>query len=164
MRAALGAADVEQVPEAAQTPGTDPHALRIAGKLLRYTLELASATGHELPEPVIKQFKHMQGALGLWHDYVVLSQKVMRLTLDDEIACHDRVLYEQLSALAGLLWRQAEHQLKVFAGIWREQGTQVAVSIRETMELPDLARAGAGDAAGSVASQGQEATIPGTPS
>lgn len=159
-----GAGAGEQVPAAAEAPGTDPHALRIAGKLLRYTLELASATGHELPGPVLKQFKHMQGALGLWHDYVVLSQKVMRLALDDEIACHDRVLYEQLSALAGLLWRQAEHQLKVFAGIWQDQGPQVASSIREAMVLPAAAGAGAAaSGAGSAASENQgEATIPAT--
>ena len=134
---------------AGKTPGetlgeaeTDPHALRIAGKLLRYTLELAAHTGHALPGPVIGQFKRMQSALGLWHDYVVLSQKVMRLTLDDEIACHDRVLYEQLFALAGLLWRQAEHQLKLFAGIWQEQGTPVTASIREAMPLSAVANEG----------------------
>lgn len=143
------ATDAAQSPELGETAGqtegeaeTDPHALRIAGKLLRYTLELAAHTGHELPDPVIGQFKRMQGTLGLWHDYVVLSQKVMCLTLDDEIACHDRVLYEQLFALAGLLWRQAEHQLKFFAGIWQEQGTQMTGSVRGAMPLPAVANEG----------------------
>ena len=147
----------EQNQSPAQTPGnaeTDPHALRIAGKLLRYTLELAGQTGHELPSPVIGQFKRMQGALGLWHDYVVLSQKVMRLTLDDEIACHERVLYEQLFALAGLLWRQAEHQLKAFAGIWQEQGTQVTASIRQAMPMARRGGAAVGGAGAEGAAGG----------
>jgi len=116
----------------------DPHALRIAGKLLRYTLELAATLGHPLPPAVLAHFKQMQDTLGLWHDCVVLSQKVMRLTLDDEIACHDRALYEQLLHLSGLLWRQAEHQLKRFAAIWSARGPELTTTIQTLFPLPAL--------------------------
>ncbi len=44
--------------------GHDPHALRIAGKALRYTLEMAVESGRPLPAAVAKAFKRMQDALG----------------------------------------------------------------------------------------------------
>ena len=36
--------------------GPDPHQVRIAGKALRYTLEMADAAGHALPSKVFKSF------------------------------------------------------------------------------------------------------------
>ena len=115
----------------------DPHALRIAGKQLRYTLELAAALGHPLPRSVLTHFKQMQNALGLWHDCVVLSQKVLRLALDEDIACHDRALYAQLLQLSGVLWRQAERQLKRFAVIWSERGPETTATIETLFPLTD---------------------------
>src|SRR5262249_20767865 len=38
----------------------DPHELRIAGKALRYTLEMAEAAEHPLPRGILKIFKKMQ--------------------------------------------------------------------------------------------------------
>src|SRR5439155_26632862 len=50
---------------------TDPHELRIAGKLLRYTFEMLRFTrGHKPPANVVRTFKRMQDALGDWHDQV----------------------------------------------------------------------------------------------
>src|SRR5689334_17524314 len=49
---------------------SNPHAVRIAGKLLRYTVEMAAVEGHKLPKSVLRVFKKMQEALGLWHDFV----------------------------------------------------------------------------------------------
>ena len=46
----------------------DPHAVRIAGKSFRYTLEMAGVQGHKLPAGIMKSFKRMQEALGMWHD------------------------------------------------------------------------------------------------
>jgi triphosphatase len=59
----------------------DPHQLRIAGKALRYTMEMAIAGGHKLPAAVGRSFKKMQDALGLWHDYVVLNDCVLKLSV-----------------------------------------------------------------------------------
>ena len=56
--------------------------MRIAGKALRYTLEMAVVEGHTLPGPVLKAFKRMQACLGLWHDYVVLTEAALRASLE----------------------------------------------------------------------------------
>lgn len=121
------------------TEGDDPHALRIAGKRLRYTLEIAAEIGRQLPGPIFEQFKQMQKALGLWHDHLVLSQKVLRLALDDELACHNRMLYQQLVALSGAAWRHAEHHLVRFSTIWLKEGQSVKEAIGQSCPLHDHA-------------------------
>ncbi len=67
----------------------DPHELRIAGKALRYTLEMAREQGHPLPVEVAKSFKKMQESLGMWHDYVVLTEKALTLSSRTLLAHHD---------------------------------------------------------------------------
>jgi len=50
------------------------HALRIATKRLRYRAELLADSGSLSIEPVVKDLKELQGALGGWHDRSVLLQ------------------------------------------------------------------------------------------
>jgi CHAD domain-containing protein len=50
------------------------HALRIATKRLRYRAELLADSGSVSIEPVVKDLKELQGALGDWHDRSVLLQ------------------------------------------------------------------------------------------
>lgn len=64
---------IEQAQDLVGIRQNDPHKLRIAGKSLRYTLELARENGTPLPASVSSLFKRMQTALGLWHDFVVLA-------------------------------------------------------------------------------------------
>ena len=73
--------------------GTDLHALRIAGKHLRYTLEMCDAAGYRIPRSVTKIFKRLQDALGLWHDHVVLCQRILELALEKNVAYRQPSLY-----------------------------------------------------------------------
>ncbi|MGE5610721.1 MAG: CHAD domain-containing protein [Bacillota bacterium] len=107
----------------------DPHALRIATKALRYTLELAPAAGFPLPSTVLKSLKQMQDALGLWHDYVVLGERILRLTLDSGVPYHDPALYEGLLDLSRLVSRRAQRQLHRFVSLWKERGLQLRQDI-----------------------------------
>jgi CHAD domain-containing protein len=107
----------------------DPHALRIAAKALRYTLELAPSAGFALPPAVLKNLKLMQDALGLWHDYVVLGERILRLALDSGVHYHDPVLYERLLDLSRLVSRHAQRQLRQFGNLWNDHGLQLQQDI-----------------------------------
>jgi CHAD domain-containing protein len=50
------------------------HALRIAGKRLRYRAELLADVGITVFQPMTEDLKQMQGVLGNWHDGTVLAQ------------------------------------------------------------------------------------------
>jgi CHAD domain-containing protein len=80
----------------------DPHALRIAGKLLRYTLEMLRCTrgGDKPPAGVLAIFKRMQDALGDWHDHVVLAEWMMRLSLGELLAHHDPAMQAKVLGLS----------------------------------------------------------------
>ena len=117
-----------------ETP-TDPHELRIAGKALRYTLEMAEIEGHNLPKKTMKAFKQMQELLGLWHDYVVLSERAMQVSLDALLPHHNAALQADVLDLAkNLLNRSAKH-LAEFAALWSQRGQELSASIRENFPL-----------------------------
>ena len=67
----------------------NPHELRIVGKGLRYTLEMAAEQGHKLPKAVLKSFKTIQQYLGDWHDNVVIVQAAMCHSLKTELTYKD---------------------------------------------------------------------------
>ncbi|MGZ8435526.1 MAG: CHAD domain-containing protein [Candidatus Binatia bacterium] len=52
------------------------HALRIAGKKLRYRAELLAALGQPKVNPLVKTLKEIQTTLGDWHDRSVLLHQV----------------------------------------------------------------------------------------
>ena len=110
--------------------GEDPHALRIAGKLLRYTLELAAATGQTLPRLHLKTFKRFQDALGLWHDHAVLIQTAMRMAVDTDLAIHNRQRHRQVLMLINAMRRRGDAHMSRFSRLWREHGPVIAQDIR----------------------------------
>lgn len=114
----------------------DPHELRIAGKALRYTLELARADGHPLPKDVLKQFKAMQEALGLWHDCIVLGQEAMREDLEADLALHDSALHREVLGLAVETARRADAKLRQFGEMWREHGQEIRGIIESVFSAP----------------------------
>jgi CHAD domain-containing protein len=52
------------------------HAVRIAGKRLRYRAELLAELGDASAKPRVKSLKLLQDALGNWHDRYVLLQLI----------------------------------------------------------------------------------------
>jgi CHAD domain-containing protein len=65
----------ETLRNAQENPQVDQiHALRIAGKRLRYRAELLAELGHPSVKPRIKALKLLQDELGNWHDRHVLLQ------------------------------------------------------------------------------------------
>jgi CHAD domain-containing protein len=113
----------------------DPHALRKAGKALRYTLELADHTGQPLPPGTIRAFKKMQDALGLWHDYAVLADSVMQASLDEMLAFHDPALQLKVLDLARFAVRRSSRALVRFDRLWQRRGTPLTTAIRDAFPL-----------------------------
>jgi len=63
--------------EAQENPQVDQiHALRIAGKRLRYRAELLAELGEATAKPQVKTLKSLQDKLGDWHDRIVLLQLI----------------------------------------------------------------------------------------
>ena len=107
----------------------DPHQLRIAGKSLRYTLEMAKAHGRPLPKTVMASFKRIQEALGLWHDYVVLTERLMCESTADMLAHHDAATQQAVLSLAAVMLKRAEQQLARVAAFWNSDGEKLAAQI-----------------------------------
>ncbi|MGA2496543.1 MAG: CHAD domain-containing protein [Tepidisphaeraceae bacterium] len=113
----------------------DPHALRIVGKQLRYSLELARADGFDLPARVFKTFKQLQDSLGLWHDHVVLSQTVLTLSADCDLACHNVGLFGEILKFAQWVWHSADRNLLAFLHRWHEKGPGLCEQLSHSLSL-----------------------------
>jgi CHAD domain-containing protein len=113
----------------------DPHELRIAGKSLRYTLEMAKAHGVDLPPSVMSLFKRLQESLGLWHDHVVLTERILCEIVECDLALHDPSLAEQILNLSQVLLAKAQKDLKKVGDLWQEQGDELCKQIRHAFPL-----------------------------
>lgn len=109
----------------ALSPAASPHALRIAGKSLRYTIELSAAAGSRLPPGLLPTFKQMQDLLGLWHDYVVLADTLMELAPNEQLALTNPKLAQQVLALANLLLHRGQLELDKFKRLWKLQRRRI---------------------------------------
>ena len=79
---AVNAAEQSQAPE-------QIHALRIAGKRLRYRVELVAELGNSSAKTRIKTLKTLQDQLGQWHDHHVLVRLAAKfLSRSDFLATH----------------------------------------------------------------------------
>jgi CHAD domain-containing protein len=114
--------------------GSDVHELRIAGKLLRYTLELATPLGYQLSPTVLRSFKQLQDALGLWHDYVVLGEQALREAMDELLSLHQPQLHGRMLELAHVLWMRSERELDRFTRAWARHGDGLAKEILRTFQ------------------------------
>gem|GEM_PF-840480 len=121
--------------EAEDDPKPDPHQVRIEGKALRYTLEMADAAGHSLAPKVFKAFKSMQDSLGSWHDNVVLAESIMRRSADEMLAHHDVPLQMQVLRLAMEVLTSAQRDLEKFNKQWRDKGDSLVLAIRAAFPL-----------------------------
>ena len=114
----------------------DPHELRIAGKLLRYTFEMLRRTPRKPPAVVVRTFKRMQDALGEWHDYVVLGEWAMRFSLDELLAHHDPRMQEKVLKLSEFALKRAARALRRFATLWERRGAQLSPLVAELVTPP----------------------------
>jgi CHAD domain-containing protein len=115
----------------AAAAASNPHELRIAGKMLRYTFEMLDEAGHALPPLVKRTFKRMQNALGDWHDCVVLAECAMRMSLDESLAARDPAMEGKIVELTRFVLRRGDRALRRFAGLWRENGEAIADVVDE---------------------------------
>jgi len=126
---------VEQADDLVGARHNDPHQLRIAGKSLRYTLELAKENGARLPSSVGSQFKKMQTALGLWHDYIVLTERIMSESVASDLALHNPALQGDILGLAQTTLKRSESQMKKMATMWQTRGPSLTQTIRQAFPL-----------------------------
>ncbi len=102
---------------------------------MRYTLEMAAVQGHKLPPKLTRSFKKMQEELGLWHDFVVLSERVMQVSLEALLPHHDAAMQLQVLDLAKRLLARSTNHLDRFVKLWAVRGQELAGSIREHFPL-----------------------------
>jgi CHAD domain-containing protein len=117
-------------------PSSDPHQLRIAGKILRYTMELADASGKKFPTSVFRTFKRMQDALGWWHDYVVLTRTICEISAAQAVALHDAALQDGLLLLGRKTLARSRRELGNFSRLWMNHGQAVSQIIRRKFGEP----------------------------
>ena len=146
-----GAATASTAAPAPSSPVTDaqvdPHELRIAGKALRYTLEMAAKERVPLPAGVAKTFKQMQECLGLWHDFVVLSDRVLATAVERMLSHHDPALMEHVLDLARAALRKSAKELDRFVKLWCDRGESMSRQIRAAFPLTPAVAAAAAAAA-----------------
>jgi len=121
-------------PPASKLP-IDVHQVRIEGKALRYTFEIAAAHGLKIPKPVFKRFKAMQESLGNWHDYVVLCETASEESAERMLAHHEPKLAEQSLDLSKRFLRKASLELNKFRGQWKRSGSGIRAALDERVPL-----------------------------
>jgi CHAD domain-containing protein len=114
---------------------TDPHPIRIAAKSLRYTIEMARAEKLPIRKPVVAQFKRLQDALGLWHDYVVIAERLMSDSVDQMLAHHNADLQQAVLSLAALFINRSKHQLARVEKMWQKNGPKLTQQIKQALPL-----------------------------
>jgi CHAD domain-containing protein len=125
----------EQAEELVKGGKSDPHQLRIAGKSLRYTLEMARAHQIAISPGVISLFKRMQERLGLWHDYVVLTERMLRETVECDLVLHDPNLQGQILNFAQIMLSKAQRELTLMHDLWKQRGAELCQQIRHAFPL-----------------------------
>jgi CHAD domain-containing protein len=134
----------------------NPHELRIIGKALRYTLEMAVEEGVRVPAPVMRTFKRTQSLLGLWHDHVVLTGKVLEICVDEKLNYTQPALLKKCLAFGQACARHSESRLKEFYKLWKKQGVELKAQISEALEQAMKAH----EETGAAESQLEEALAP----
>lgn len=95
-----------------------PHALRIAGRSLRYALGMAEV--ESLPVgSAAKRYKRMQDALGLWHDHHVLAQQILKIMRRELREPGYRGDAQDMLLFAARALRRGDASLQRFATLWR---------------------------------------------
>lgn len=113
----------------------DVHQLRIEGKELRYSLEIAQKLGHAVPASTMKHFKSMQDQLGLWHDFAAIAQTINAFAAERALALHDSITFRGVATLMANCSKKAETSLRGFVRTWKKHGDTVQKSIHAAIPL-----------------------------
>lgn len=113
--------------------GLDPHELRICGKHLRYSLELAVVAGAPLAKSVLQDFKAMQDALGAWHDMLVLSETALHEVTDAKLLHFDPQSASELLRLSADTAECSAGHLRAFAKLWVQRGPALTEAVLRAM-------------------------------
>ncbi|MBC7783726.1 MAG: CHAD domain-containing protein [Burkholderiales bacterium] len=130
-----GATQPELTQSGADDPPLDVHQLRISGKALRYTLEIAGAHGIKIPKSVFKSFKAMQESLGNWHDLVVLAEQTMQRSIESQLGHHDPAAAALVLDLAKLFLKDSAAALRQFTIRWRKSGGKIRRVLEDRVPL-----------------------------
>ena len=113
----------------------DVHQVRINGKALRYTFEIAAAQGLKIPKRVFKTFKAMQESLGAWHDYVVLAERALGAMTETLLAHHTPQQAAEVLDLAKVLLKKSVVELNRFRAQWKRGGAALRASLDKHLPL-----------------------------
>jgi CHAD domain-containing protein len=119
----------------AKQSDSDIHGLRIAFKKLRYTIELAQESGQKLPNGMLKTFKRVQDALGLWHDFVVIVEQGLECSTQKQLAVRNAQMQQKILSIVDHFLRLSLAQLDRFQKLWDEYGNELANLLREQFPL-----------------------------
>jgi CHAD domain-containing protein len=108
----------------------DVHQVRIDGKALRYTLEIAELGGLEVAPDLGRAFKQMQDHLGLWHDFAAMAHVTVVASAKHELSLHRPVVQRSTSRLVVELIDQSEAEIDAFRRLWRKRGPGVGKAVR----------------------------------
>jgi CHAD domain-containing protein len=107
----------------------DLHSLRISGKRLRYSLEIAAAAGASLLTQTQSRLKRIQDVLGDWHDYVVLAQFAIKIAAKGNLAIEKPEIFRQVLALVQELADCAKRQIYEFIGAWKQSRAEITQAV-----------------------------------
>lgn len=117
----------------------DVHQVRIDGKALRYTLEIADLAGMKVAADLARTFKQIQDHLGLWHDLVALSHRAVVASAEHELSLHRPAVQASTASLVRELIDHSERELDAFRLLWRKQGPAVSRAIRAAVHARVIA-------------------------
>jgi CHAD domain-containing protein len=107
----------------------DVHALRIAGKRLRYGLELAAAAGAPLRDEERKHLKRIQDVLGGWHDQAVLADCALEAASKENLALVNSNLLRELLVFVQDISGSSQEQIEAFIGAWERDRGKLSAAI-----------------------------------
>jgi CHAD domain-containing protein len=113
----------------------DLHELRIAGKSLRYTLEIAQADGATIDAKLLESFKQLQDDLGHWHDRAVLAGRAAEAIAEHELSVRHPDHARDLARLIDAELARAGRDIDGFHKRWAKQSDRIARAIRKAMPL-----------------------------
>jgi CHAD domain-containing protein len=113
----------------------DFHALRVAGKELRYLLEIAVACGRLVDTQAIAVFADIQKTLGSWHDDALYAEQLCSLAAEPGRCEAEPELADELIRAAAAASRRAVLSLQQFEKHRAQEGHSLVSQIKESLPL-----------------------------